>query len=318
MPFEQFANQNQTAQKTEESLEQPKTFDEQFAKKIKIELAGAVAEAIDVSPEKVKTSIPTILAPGWATSLEVYKPAIQEYFNQGRRVVAMDHPRLSGEGGDVEIALHRAKIDENALLEYPKAELRKALNLLQLMDQIGIEKADFIAHSESTINTMIAATLRPEKFNNIVFFGPAGLIGQDSMPRLVKGFADQTKKQAGMEDEPLTDAQKENSKEMAKSLTSYFLKNPLRALNEILDISETQTDKMLKNIHDKGIGTVIMSGVDDPVFPASQMQKFVRTDMVDGFLTVKAGHGIPENYMPVIDQMLSGLEEKKKAENKKD
>ncbi len=83
---------------------------------------------------------------------------------------------------------------EEAVQKYPKEEVRKALNILGVLEEKDVEKTDVIAHSEGAVNTLIAASLYPEKFRNIVLFGPAGLIGEDTFTRLFQGFLGQNKR----------------------------------------------------------------------------------------------------------------------------
>ena len=165
--------------------EEENPFDAQFAQKERLNLPGGMADIIDVRPENPKTETPVLLAPGWGLTDKVYQPAIQELVKRGRRVISLNHPRI---GGDMSAA------PQEALDKYPTEEVRKALNLIDLLDQKGIEKTDVIAHSEGAINTCIAAVLHPEKFRNIVFYAPAGLIGEDTFTRLLKGFAGQMKR----------------------------------------------------------------------------------------------------------------------------
>lgn len=159
--------------------------------------------------------------------------------------------------------------------------------------------ADVIAHSDGAVNTVIAATLYPQKFRNIVLFGPAGLMGQDTFIRLLKGFAQQ----------------KEVTATALKEAVKYFAKNPVRAITEGRDLANSQIHEMLYSLHDKGIGIVVISGVDDPAFPMERMQQIVKTGMLDGFLSVLGAHGEignhPKLYMGAAEEMLTKLEAKK-------
>ncbi|MEK7133642.1 MAG: alpha/beta fold hydrolase [Patescibacteria group bacterium] len=147
----------------------------------KIETYGGTSEVVDISPENPKTDVPVLLAPAWACSINVYKPAIETLASKGRRVISLNHARNRRD----------SSFDEKLLDQYSAAELTKAFNFLDVLDQKKIEKVDVIAHSEGCLNAVIAATLRPDKFRNLVLFAPAGLIGDDNAWRLLKGFAAQ-------------------------------------------------------------------------------------------------------------------------------
>lgn len=282
------------------------SFDSQFGKKDKLAVAGGDAEIFDLKPEAQKTEVPVFLAPAWACTAEVYRPAIRTLFDSKRRVITMDHPRIGGGMGVIPEDLRR---------KYPNEELRKALNMLEILDIKGIRKTDIIAHSEGAINAIIAATLHPERFRNIVLYAPAGMIGNDNFIRLLKGFAGQFKgRPESMSTVPVTETERGVAKAAGRQAVKYIAKNPVRSGREAMDIASSQIHEMLRQLHEQGIGIVVMSAVDDPVFPPEKMQRIAKADMLDGFLSVRGGHGEigahPEKYMVVAEQMLSKLENK--------
>ncbi|MBI3630948.1 MAG: alpha/beta hydrolase [Candidatus Sungbacteria bacterium] len=68
-------------------------------------------------------------------------------------------------------------------------ELRKVAALLKTLDEKDIAQTDIVAHSEGAIYGVMAALLRPERFRNLVLVDPAGMVGEDTQTRLVKGAA---------------------------------------------------------------------------------------------------------------------------------
>ncbi len=275
---------------SEPAIQQKGFLEKQFGRVKKFEVAGGTAEAVDIHPLSPKSEKPVLFAPGWGCTIKTYKTAIETLAQRGRRVVAFNHPRL----GDNMSATQR-EIGQ----KYPPEQWRRALNILGVLEQIGIEKTDVIAHSDGAVNTVIAATIRPELFRNIVLFGPAGLMGEDTFIRLLAGFG----------------RQKEVTETAVREAIIYFAKNPIRALKEGRDLADSQIHNMLYYLHNKGIGIVVISGGDDPAFPMEQMQKIVKDGMLDGFLSVRGAHGEigahPELYMKVADEMLTKLESKK-------
>lgn len=283
-------------------------FERQFSHRKSLELAGGTAEVVDIKPERVKDAVPVFLAPGWGCDLSVYKKAIEALAQHEREVLSLSHPR---QGDDLESHAERLAPDE-AVRKYPTEELRKALNILSVLEQKGVKKTDAIAHSEAAINTTIAAVLHPEKFRNIVYFAPAGMIGKDTFSRLVKGFLGQLKRGNSIADMPITDTEKEVGAASLKSVGAYLAQNPLRALKEALAISDSQIHEMIRYLHEKGIGILVMSPVDDPVFPTRDMKKVAEMDAIDGFMTTRGGHRRlfedPERNIGWVDKMLSALE----------
>lgn len=130
---------------------------------------------IEISPLQPKTDIPVIIAPGWSEPPEVFEMSRAVMAARGRKSLAFDHPRVGGE------------VTPNP--DYPTPELRKALALLDLIEHTGSEKVDVVAHSEGAIYSAIAASLKPEKFRNIVLVAPGGMIGKDTLPALLGRFS---------------------------------------------------------------------------------------------------------------------------------
>jgi len=283
------------------------SFEAQFAHREHFNVAGGNAEVVDITPETLKDETPVFLAPAWALNVDVYERAIKTLSERERRVVSISHPRR---GGDL-----KARSSEEEMEKYPEEELRKAYNILEVIDQKNISQVDAIAHSEAAINVTIAAMLHPEKFRNIVYYAPAGMIGKDTFTRLMGGFSKQGERPATFADIPVTDGEKETAAAAMSSVKSYIAANPLRAAKEVREISQSQIHEMIRYLHEKGIGIVVASGVDDPVFPMKKIREIAKLDGIDGFLSMRGGHGglgdLPEEFMAKVEEMLSALEQQR-------
>lgn len=281
------------------------SFESQFARKEEFNINGAIVESVDIKPENPKSEIPVLVAPGWAATMDSFKPGMKVLMENERRVISLNHPR---KGGTILDSLNE-EIEKNS-----SEELRKAHTILGLLEQKGIEKIDVIAHSEGAINVSIAAMLHPEKFRNIVLYAPAGLIGNDTLFRLIKGSMGTTPRTETMSIIPETDIEKEYL-EVTKNIGSdYQMANPLRAGKEVLAISQAQIEDMLRYLRGRGIKIVVIAAVEDTMFPMEKYQKNVDSSFVDGFLSVRGGHMQiqvhPELYMGAAESMLTALEKK--------
>jgi pimeloyl-ACP methyl ester carboxylesterase len=279
-----------------ESFESYKPQEKEF-----FDVAGGKAEVVDVSPEHMKDEVPVFIAPGWGCDAEVYKQVVEVFVKNERRALTMSHPRTGGNLQEV------ASLEE--LEKFPEEKLRKAYNILGVLEQKGLEKVDALAHSEGAMNVALAAFLHPEKFRNIVFFAPAGLIGKDNFFDLAKRFASQERGDT-LADVPVSEKEIAVGKAALDSVKKYFTANPLRSLKETYEISHFQTLEMLEYLHEQGIGIVIMSGIDDPVFPTKDLQKMVDIHTIDGFMTMRGAHGAigeQETHIEWADKMFSAL-----------
>jgi len=318
-----------------EQRDRHNSFDRQFEKREMVETAGGTAEVVDIRPEHRKDDVPVLFAPGWGGTIPTYKLALEALAAGGRRAISLNHPRR---GGEITLSDEEKKL----VSEYPKAEIRKALTLLDVLKSKGVEKTDIIAHSEGAINAMLAALLQPERVRNIVLFSPSGLIGKDTPLRLLNGFAfqgnpkptldgiapsptvsDEEKKRTATEGAvpieypalPVTDEIKEIWAEAAKAAVEYVKQNPVRAIAEGWALSHIQAEGLIDALREHGIGIVVMSAVDDPVFPTERMASRLKAGSLDGFLSVRGGHGEigehSEQYVGAALDMLDALRDKR-------
>ncbi len=270
--------------------ESTNSFETHFVEREYIEVTGGEAEVLDIGPEKENFNIPILLAPGWAGTLELYKSAIKKLVEDNHRVVSLNHPRI---GGDMEY------MPTEILDGHPHEEVRKAMNLIDILDAKQIDRVDAIAHSEGAINLVIAASIYPERFRNIVLYAPAGLIGEDTFSRLLIDFTKFSLN--GIDADKII---------IAKKALKYIAQNPVRSFKEVHNIAHSQIHPLLHYLHDKNIGVVIMAAADDTVFPQEKMQEIVKADMIDGFLSVEGDHNdTPGPKHQYMSNAITGAEE---------
>jgi hypothetical protein len=72
----------------------------------------------------------------------------------------------------------------------------------------------------------------------------------------------------------------------------YALTHPLRAAAQIAALARWHSLDLLAELHDSDVGVVVISGVDNRVFPIDRVGPLVREGMqlVDGFHAVRGGH----------------------------
>ncbi|OGD53779.1 hypothetical protein A3J78_02525 [Candidatus Beckwithbacteria bacterium RBG_13_35_6] len=253
---------------------------------------------IEVSLTQPKADIPVVIAPGWSEPPDVFDSLQSVMAERGRRSFSFDHPRL---GGKVE-----------PRLGYSTPELRKALALLDLVEHTGSDKVDIVAHSEGAVYAVIAASLKPEKFRNMILVGPGGMIGKDTLTALLGRF---TKKVArnllqGIKDPSTT----KTIIHAHIGAGKYIATNPVRALSEAVAISKSNIGEMLPQLRSRGVGIVIIHHAGDEAFPMQRIQQVAQPKQMDGILAVTGLHDDlyihPEKYAAAAEEMLSVLERK--------
>ena len=276
---------------------------------------GGTMDIVDVKPEKMKTETPAAWLRGWGTTVEVHEDNILELARHGRRTLAVDARH----------GIESANIPESETEQGEKIhdiELRKVAALLKMLDEKQIEQTDIVAHSEGAIYGVMAALLRPERFRNMVLVDPAGMVGEDSEGRLVRGAAlDIALQTARIYKKLLTKegfAAFKQSNTATKALAEVFASNPKHTVESVGVIAETQIDELLTTLKSLGIKISIIHGVDDRFFPMEKVQQQTTTKMVEGFYSVQGTHNQlylhPEKYTALVDNALDALEALRKKE----
>ncbi|MCX6719455.1 MAG: alpha/beta hydrolase, partial [Candidatus Taylorbacteria bacterium] len=197
------------------------------------------------------------------------------------------------------------------------AEIRKALAIIEILNERIPGKADVIAHSEGGINTAIAATFQAEKFNSIVFANAAGLMGPDNFPSLARRFGLSVAKDTLNSKGKDSPERKARGSRSLKETIKYIKSNFLRATEESGAISASQVDGVLKYLTEVGIGVIVVCGEDDPVFPIDRIKETLKDIPVDHFIVMPGGHTEivtdPEAYMGIILEKLNEMEKTAKS-----
>ena len=251
---------------------------------------------VDRSPSKLKTDIPILISSGWSGNPIILRDEIDEFLKSQRRVIALS---FSGT---------RHSFSKT---NYPALEVGKAEAILQLVIGKNIPQVDIVAHSEGAIGVVIAASLEPQRFRSLVLVDPAGFIGKDSFPKLAGRFS---LKMIRDNFRLLYDSQ--TRRPLARFLkegTKFALTHPVQCMQEASAIPRVQMEDLLKEIHTAGVRIAIVSGVDDPVFPMQRLQQVIKSNMIDGFVSVKGGHDeltLQRKYIRAAEQLLTNLDKK--------
>jgi pimeloyl-ACP methyl ester carboxylesterase len=280
----------------------------QFETQEVLEIGNEKLGVIDITPEELKTTTPTVFLPGWGATPRGYKENILGLARLKRRVLSLDAPHG--------ITAHTPEIADKAKI--PDAALRKISALFKLLEYKGLERVNIVAHSEAGLYTTFAATLYPEKFKNIVLVNPAGLTSEDSPLRALNGFRLELANYLArnVKSAPLRD----RMLKVARDAASVIMLNPRLSLEEALSTIRTQVNDELKALKKQGVRVSLIHGVDDNLFPPPMIQNSATADQFAGVYSVAGGHtGLieePEQYTRLIDEALSALDELEEKQRK--
>lgn len=276
-----------------EQITTPQSFESQFSTVKRFTHAGRTVEYVDVCPENLKRETPIIIATGWGEEAQLFKQAMQEIYNRGRRVIFFGNPRDTGVIGYAAYTIL-----------FPEVEIQKAESLLELLKGENIRQVDVVAHSQGALYALFAANIDPDsRFRNIALVAPAGLMREDSFLKLATRW--------GIGN-ILKSAIRNKNLEPLKGSIQYITKNPLRSFKEAFAIASTPIHRFMWYLKSKGIGVSVIHGVDDPVFPMNEVQKATKSKHLVGFYSTVGDHNIvythPEKYIPLVLNALDRLE----------
>ena len=271
-------------------------------------------ETIEIIPEREKDSVPVLFAPGWSVTVESSEDSLIKLAKKGRRVISLSHPRIGG--------------DKEAQKDISSEEMRKAISILTVINEKGLDKVDIFGYSEGAINSsVLASNLAPEKIGNMVLHNPAGMIGKDNPIKISGRFLNNMTEV--IKDE-LRHGREIKDKVLIESF-KYIVKNPLRSIKEINEIAKSDIKSNFKDLNEKGINIAIVHNVDDIVFDKTVQEGLTSKGSDDGYPVQgyysissesKAGHfdflKDSEKVAIVIDHALGGLRNLEKIDKEKE
>ena len=248
------------------------SFEAQFSRREHKKISGREIELVDITPPQISDPTPILLAPGWSENPSTYEKSLKIIYGEKRRALTIGYSQRGEE-------------------THPDVEVRKASLLLQVLEDKGIKKADVIAHSEGAIYTLIAATIEPDRFRNVVLDKPAGLIGHDSKTALMGRFVKLMIQEAVLRPKGVTDPTGAVRAGLRTAL--YCAENPKRVMEELDALTSYDISDLIGVLKDKGVMVSVISGVDDPLFPVNRQIDNMRESgapPIEGYYSVIGGH----------------------------
>lgn len=154
--------------------------DEEFERQFKvqeIDIEGHKVRFVEIKPPETITDQYIVYIRGFLAGEEVYRHEIENLAKSGRNILYLNPVKgLEADNGD------RVRMEE---FEIPETIQSKATEVTKLLHHLGISRADFVGHSQGAVVGAVAADLRPGIADSLVLSNPAGLIGDDTVPRMV-------------------------------------------------------------------------------------------------------------------------------------
>ena len=241
-------------------------FQSQFNNVNTVSINGKQIRFVDVAPQILKSTTPIFIAPGWGETPRTFKSLMRLLYENGFRVISVYHPR------------HDLKLITRSNIS--RVESQKAEIIIDILNKQQIEKVDMVAHSEGTVNSVIAAYLKPSLFRQLILVGPGGLVEKQSFPGLIGRFLINMFQDGGI-------SMLWNKNEFIDFFQStmdvlkYFLSNPMLGLLEGSAISHSHIQESLVRLHEINIPITIVCGTKDIVFPRNKMNSLSTFSWLD-------------------------------------
>jgi len=275
----------------------------QFSSPEEMEIGKEIVDVYDITPENPKSDIPVLLAPGFSATPKAHEQHIENIVADGRRCISVKSPH----------GLKKHSIIDDNKSEYPQIELAKLAPFMEVLNQKGIDKADVVAHSEGTMYMLIAASLYPTRFRNMILVSTAGLTNKRGMFSLLRARVRETKAAAQRETKR-TDGDDRQSEELKNSNeASTIIKSDLkRSIESARAISKFDAVKVIEKVSNHGVNIILVHGAGEELFLMEEVQRRVPKSAIKGFYSVVGGHDEmfyrPEGFSKIILLTLDILE----------
>lgn len=151
-------------------------FDEQFFVQ-KISVEGHEFSFVKVEPSEKISEQYVVFIGGFSAGAAEYKSEIKDLAKSGRKVFFINP--LKG----IEVPDHDHTQMQN--FDVPPTIQMKTAEVLRALEIAGIQRADFVGHSQGAIISAMVSSLRSGIAENLVLTNPAGMHGEDSRRALV-------------------------------------------------------------------------------------------------------------------------------------
>lgn len=172
----------------------------------------------------------------------------------------------------------------------PNPQLSKIIGVNQLLDRLGIEHADVVAHSEGAVNASVLGYLNGNRFDTMTLLNPAGMVNHDSMLKfVVSGIKEGAarKNSYGAYGTPADYVAKTDMKLFINGSISERLKLLKENLAAMAGLSTFDIKPILAILKEEGKDIRIVASDHDQLFPAQTYSDSSVEDLVNTFVVAE-------------------------------
>jgi pimeloyl-ACP methyl ester carboxylesterase len=178
---------------------------------------------------------------------------------------------------------------------YPTPQLRKAMAIIEMLDQKKVKNVDAIGHSEGAIVLTLAAKLRPDLFHSIAFFNPAGLSRKRNIGSLVlDAMKKERLKKRSMnrmrKDGSWTEFHQGYDSMIVQEVSKYARSGIRHLIAEPVSIGKTDIGDDVRTLHEEhGINFSIVTGQKDLLMPLPDLDALTERTMIHKISVIPDG-----------------------------
>lgn len=245
-------------------------FERQLGRSEKQEIGGQKIEVTTILPESLSDETWVVMLGGIATGPKTYTDELYEIAVSGRKILFLNPDK----------GIDASQEDEKYFAKFsvPQTIVVKTALVKEILQEMDIEDADIVGHSQGAIIATALGARNPEMARHIVLDNPGGLTGEDSGIRLMGRAAKQLVKEQGFAFREATKGNKGPLKRFNRA-AGVFSKNFARNLawrlvKETPGIAESRMEELLKTMQDereknqgKGPKITLLTANRDEFFP---------------------------------------------------
>lgn len=252
-----------------------------------------------LKPENPISPIPVLVVPGFGSSVQSYRLLMEQLYFHDFITICPDYKYgMSGEPKKWLFFPDVNKVKQQAIFAAIEAE--------GYPNHQEIKQVNVIAHSKGAYDAVLAAVKHPHNFRNIIMVAPIGLRLKMNVFKDIKTLREGYHKDK--EDKAHLIAERKDVAKLVLINNMYendYKEDKMRYYSEGFAVVTDSMQKLLPALREKGIKTIIVSQIDDSIYPPDSYSAAIKSG-VNGFIEVPGIHG-EIKFTPHVGQIVSNL-----------